>query len=59
MASNRWLLSWALGSVAFGATSLLIPLYFVAIGGDTLLLGVLAGTAAAAGAPGALLFGRQ
>ncbi|WP_324662890.1 MFS transporter [Haloarcula sediminis] len=58
MASDRWLLAWALGSVALGATSLLIPLYFVSIGGSTLLLGVLAGTAAAAGAPGALLFGR-
>lgn len=58
MGSDRWLVSWALGSVALGATSLLIPLYFVTIGGSTLLLGVLAGTAAAAGAPGALLFGR-
>jgi len=58
MGTDRWLLAWALGSVALGATSLLIPLYFVTIGGSTLLLGVLAGTAAAAGAPGALLFGR-
>ncbi|MDS0282877.1 MFS transporter [Haloarcula onubensis] len=58
MAPDRWLSSWALASVALGATSLLIPLYFVTIGGSTLLLGVLAGTAAAAGAPGALLFGR-
>ncbi|WP_262178628.1 MFS transporter [Haloarcula laminariae] len=58
MGRDRWLVAWALGSVAFGATSLLIPLYFVSIGGTTLLLGVLAGTAAAAGAPAALLFGR-
>jgi MFS family permease len=58
MGSDRWLYAWALASVALGAASLLVPLYFVAIGGSTLLLGVLAGTAAAAGAPGALLFGR-
>jgi len=58
MSSDRWLVAWALGSVALGAGSLLVPLYFVSIGGSTLLLGVLAGVAAAAGAPGALLFGR-
>ncbi|WP_254271620.1 MFS transporter [Haloarcula marina] len=58
MASDRWLYAWALGSVALGAASLLVPLYFVTIGGSTLLLGVLAGVAAAAGAPGALIFGR-
>ncbi len=58
MARDRWLYAWAVGSVALGAASLLVPLYFVTIGGSTLLLGVLAGLAAAAGAPGALLFGR-
>lgn len=58
MASDRWLYAWALGSVALGAASLLVPLYFVTIGGSTLLLGVLAGVAAGAGAPGALIFGR-
>ncbi|MFC7028409.1 MFS transporter [Halomicroarcula sp. GCM10025710] len=58
MASDRWLYAWGLGSVALGAASLLVPLYFVTIGGNTLLLGVLAGVAAAAGAPGALAFGR-
>lgn len=58
MSSDRWLYAWALGSVALGAASLLVPLYFVTIGGSTLLLGVLAGVAAAAGAPGAILFGR-
>jgi MFS family permease len=58
MASDRWLYAWALGSVALGAASLLVPLYFVSIGGGTLMLGVLAGVAAAAGAPGALIFGR-
>jgi len=48
--------AWAFGAVALGASSLLIPLYVVTIGGSTLMLEV--GTAAAAGAPGALLFGR-
>jgi len=58
METDRWLVAWAVASVALGAGSLLVPLYFVEIGGSTLLLGVLAGVAAAAGAPGALLFGR-
>nr|WP_277814719.1 MFS transporter [Halomicroarcula limicola] len=58
MTSDRWLYAWAVGSVALGAASLLVPLYFVTIGGSTLLLGVLAGVAAAAGAPGAIIFGR-
>lgn len=58
METDRWLVAWAVASVALGAGSLLVPLYFVAIGGSTLSLGLLAGVAAAAGAPGALLFGR-
>nr|WP_275040380.1 MFS transporter [Haloarcula vallismortis] len=58
MDRDGWLYAWALASVALGAGSLLVPLYFVAIGGETFMLGVLAGVAAAAGAPGALLFGR-
>jgi MFS family permease len=58
MDRDGWLYAWALASVALGAGSLLVPLYFVAIGGETFMLGVLAGVAAAAGAPGALIFGR-
>ncbi|RLM90663.1 MFS transporter [Haloarcula sp. Atlit-7R] len=58
MDRDGWLYAWALASVALGAGSLLVPLYFVAIGGETFMLGVLAGVAAAAGAPGALVFGR-
>ncbi len=58
MDRDGWLYAWAIASVAFGAGSLLVPLYFVAIGGETFMLGVLAGVAAAAGAPGALIFGR-
>mgnify|MGYP000191631946 CR=1 FL=1 len=58
MNADRWLLSWALAGVALGGASLLVPLYVVALGGGATALGILAGTAALAGAPGALLVGR-
>ena len=58
MDENRWLFAWALAGVALGGASLLVPLYVVALGGGATALGVLAGTAALAGAPGALLVGR-
>lgn len=58
MAGTRWLVAWGLGSVALGGASLLVPLYIVALGADPFALGVLAATAAFAGAPGALLAGR-
>jgi len=56
--TDRWLYGWALGSVAFGGASLLIPLYVVQLGATPFDLGILAATAAAIGAPGAILFGR-
>lgn len=56
--TDRWLYPWALGSIAFGGASLLIPLYIVQLGATPFQLGVLAATAAAIGAPGAILFGR-
>ncbi|WP_458188415.1 MFS transporter [Haladaptatus sp. NG-WS-4] len=55
---NRWLYSWAVGSVAFGGASLLVPLYIVQLGASPVQLGILASTAAIIGAPGAILFGR-
>jgi MFS family permease len=55
---DRWLYGWALGYAAVGAASLLIPLYALSLGGDAFLVGVLASTAAFAGVPGALLWGR-
>lgn len=58
MSRDRWLTAWALGSVALGGASLLVPLYFVHVDGSAVLLGVLAGVAAAAGAPGAIVVGR-
>jgi len=55
---DRWLIAWGIGSVAFGGASLLVPLYLVALGAGPVALGVLAATAAIAGAPGAIVVGR-
>lgn len=55
---DRWLYGWALGYASVGAGSLLIPLYALTLGGGPLLVGVLASTAAFAGVPGAILWGR-
>ena len=56
--TERWVRSWALGSVAFGGASLLVPLYIVQLGATPAQLGLLAAAAALIGAPGAMLFGR-
>jgi len=56
--SERWLSAWALGSVAFGGASLLVPLYVVELGGGPVALGLLAATATVVAAPGAVVFGR-
>lgn len=58
MNTDRWLVAWALAGVALGGASLLVPLYVVALGGGATALGLLAGTAALGGAPGALVVGR-
>lgn len=58
MSTPRWLYAWGLGSVALGGASLLLPLYVIELGADPFVLGVLAASAAAVGAPGAFLFGR-
>jgi MFS family permease len=58
MDTDRWLVAWALAGVALGGASLLVPLYLVALGGGATELGLLAGTAALLGAPGALVVGR-
>ncbi|WP_430504346.1 MFS transporter [Haloparvum sp. PAK95] len=55
---ERWLPAWALGSVAFGGASLLVPLYIVLLGATPVQLGLLAGASALIGAPGAIAFGR-
>jgi MFS family permease len=56
--TERWLYSWALGAVAFGGASLLVPLYVVQLDGTAVDLGLLAATAALVAAPGAIVFGR-
>ncbi|WP_153952260.1 MFS transporter [Halosegnis longus] len=53
-----WLVPWGIGSVAFGGSSLLVPLYLVARGGSVAELGLLAAAAALVAASGSLLFGR-
>jgi len=55
--TDRWIVSWGLGAVAFGAGSLLVPLYIVHLGATPFHLGLLAAGAAFAGAPGAIVFG--
>lgn len=56
--SDRWLYGWAVGYAAVGAASLLVPLYVLSLGGSALVVGLLAASAAFAGVPGALLWGR-
>lgn len=55
---NGWLYAWALGSVALGGASLIVPLHVVSLGGTPFTLGILASVAAFAGVPGALVVGR-
>lgn len=57
-ADGRWLYAWATGYAAIGGASVLLPLYALALGGDALVVGVMAATAAFAGVPGAFLWGR-
>lgn len=56
--TERWLYGWAVGYAAVGAASLLVPLYVLALGGSALVVGLIAASAALAGVPGALLWGR-
>ena len=57
-ASDRWLWAWGLGYASIGAASLLLPLYAIELGADALLVGLMASTAAFAGIPGALAWGK-
>lgn len=56
--ADRWLYAWSAGYGAVGAASVLVPLYAIELGAGPFLVGVLAATAAFAGIPGALLWGR-
>lgn len=55
---DRWLSAWATGYAAVGGASLLLPLYALSLGADAFYVGLMASTAAFAGVPGALLWGR-
>lgn len=57
-ATDRWLVAWGAGYAAVGAASLLVPLYAITLGANAFVVGLIAGTAAIAGVPGALLWGR-
>lgn len=56
--SDRWLYGWGLGYAAVGGASLLVPLYAIELGGGAFIVGLIAASAALAGVPGALLWGR-
>ncbi len=58
MTGDRWLFGWSLGYAAVGTASLLVPLYAIELGAGPFLVGLLAATAAFAGVPGAILWGR-
>jgi len=56
--SDAWLYGWALGYAAVGAASLLVPLYALDLGAGAFVVSLIAATAALAGVPGAVLWGR-
>ena len=55
---DRWLRAWAVGYAAVGGASVLLPLYALSLDGGAFLVGLMASTAAFAGVPGAVLWGR-
>ena len=56
--TDGWLYGWALGYAAIGAASLLVPLYAIDLGAGALVVSLIAATAAFAGVPGAILWGK-
>lgn len=57
-ADDRWLKAWAVGYAAAGGASVLLPLYALSLDAGAFLVGLMASTAAFAGVPGALLWGK-
>jgi predicted MFS family arabinose efflux permease len=55
---DTWLYGWALGYAAVGAASLLVPLYAIDLGAGAFVVSLIAATAALAGVPGAIIWGR-
>lgn len=58
MTNDRWLRAWGLGYAAVGTASVLVPLYALELGASALVVGLVAATAAFAGVPGAILWGK-
>ena len=58
MTGDRWLRAWGLGYAAVGTASVLVPLYALELGASAFVVGLVAATAAFAGVPGAVLWGR-
>ncbi|MGQ4556204.1 MFS transporter [Halobellus sp. GM3] len=58
LGADAWLYGWALGYVAIGAASVLVPLYAIDLGAGAFVVSLIAATAAFAGVPGAILWGR-
>ena len=56
--TDGWLYGWALGYAAVGAASLLVPLYAIDFGAGALVVSLTVATAALAGVPGAILWGK-
>jgi MFS family permease len=56
--TDAWLYGWALGYAAVGAASLSVPLYAIDLGAGAFVVSLIAATAAFAGVPGAILWGR-
>lgn len=55
---DRWLKAWVVGYAAAGGASVLLLLYALSLDAGAFLVGLMASTAAFAGVPGALLWGR-
>ncbi|QKY19157.1 MFS transporter [Halolamina sp. CBA1230] len=55
---DRWLRAWAVGYAAVGGSSVLLPLYALSLDAGAFLVGLMASTAAFAGVPGAIVWGR-
>jgi MFS family permease len=55
---DRWLWAWAAGYAGVGGASVLLPLYALSLDADAFYVGLMASTAAFAGVPGALVWGK-
>lgn len=54
---ERWFYAWGAGYAAVGASSVLLPLYAITLGGGALIIGLIAAAAVFTALPSALLWG--